>query len=158
MQVKTTGTRFEFFLEGPISEKTGIYDYNIKNATEVVVDMEKVTFINSIGVKNWILWTNKVPTGCKIELTKCPFVIINQITMVHGFLPKSARVQSFFAPYICDCGAEANMLFRRGTEFEYAQNGEKEKFAAPEVPCKKCSSKMEPDFIDKKIVGFLNPA
>lgn len=158
MQVKTTGSKYEFFLEGPISEKTGLYDYVIKNATEVIVDLDKVTFINSIGVKNWISWTMKIPTGCKLQLTRCPFVIINQINMVHGFLPKTATVESFYAPYVCECGAEANLLFQRGKEYEYPQNGEKERLDIPQtVPCKKCGKDMEPDFIEKKISGFINP-
>lgn len=158
MIVKTSGSRLEFFLEGPISEKTALYEYNIKNATEIIVDMEKVTFINSIGVKNWINWTLKVPPGCKLELLKCPFVIINQVNMVHGFLPKAARVQSFYAPYVCDsCNNEMNYLFQKGKDYEYKNGAEKEWIKIPEeLPCKKCGKTMEPDFIDKKIIGFLS--
>lgn len=156
MQVKITGTRFEFYLEGPISEKTPLYEYNIRNATEVHVDMEKVTFINSIGVRNWILWTCKLHEGIRFTLAKCPFVIVNQINTVHGFLPKTARIESFFAPYICECGAETTLLFQRGKEYEYPQNGEEGKVNFPkEIPCTKCSNKMEPDFLEKKIFGVL---
>ncbi|MGE5086744.1 MAG: hypothetical protein ACM3MG_10620, partial [Bacillota bacterium] len=97
MEVKVTGTKYELFLEGPISEKTSIYDYNLKNATEVVLDMQKVTFINSIGVKNWILWTMRVPETASMTLLNCPFVIVNQASMVNGFLPARARILSFYA-------------------------------------------------------------
>ncbi len=157
MNVKNpNSTRYEFFITGPISEKNDIFDYPIKNLTEIIVDMEKMTFINSIGVKNWINWSSKISVACKMELVKCPFVVINQVNIVHGFLPKHARIQSFYAPYYCECGAELNLLSQRGKEYEYSQNGEPEKINFPEeIPCKKCSGKLTPDFLPEKISKFL---
>lgn len=157
MEVKVNGRAMEFILEGPISEKTALYDYDIRAAQQIIVNMDKVTFINSIGVKNWILWTGKVPAQCSLELTHCPFVIVNQINMVLGFLPGKARVQSFYAPYISDSGTEMNVLFHRGKDYEYAQNGAPPKINIPESFINpKNQEAMEPDFILDKVTKFLS--
>ncbi len=119
--------------------------------------MEKVTFINSIGVKSWISWHLKILVGCKLEIVHAPFVIINQINIVHGFYLKRGVCNRSMRLTPCDCGNEMNYLFQRGKDFEYKDGANKEWINIPEtLPCKKCGKSMEPDFIDKKIVGFLS--
>jgi len=158
MEVKVTGTKHELFLEGPISEKTTIYDYNLKNATEVVLDMQKVTFINSIGVKNWILWTMRVPDVASITLLNCPFVIVNQASMVQGFLPVRARIHSFYAPFVCpDCGAEHVEKLFMGKHYHYVGSEKGRSIELPIINCPKCKAEMEADFIEAKTFAFLDP-
>lgn len=158
MQAKVTGGKYEFYVEGSIGEKNALFDYVIKAPTDILVDMDKVTVINSIGVKNWINWCLKVGPSPKLELQKCPFVIISQVNMVFGFLPKHARINSFYALYACGCRAEEKVLFERGKHFKYADHGEKAWFDFPEeIPCKKCGKTMEADFFPEKITKFLTP-
>ncbi len=159
MITKVNGTRHELILEGPISEKTAIFDYNISQATEVDINMEKVTFINSIGVKNWINWAINLSPRCRVSLRKCPYVIVNQVNIVQGFLPHNAKIESFIAPYLCDqCGLEAHILTERGKDYEYATETHP-KFARvmTNLPCTKCKGIMEPDFIVEKTFSFLSP-
>ncbi|WP_413560380.1 hypothetical protein [Bdellovibrio sp. HCB209] len=159
MDVKVQGSSYEMFLEGPISEKTALYDYNIKNATELILNLEKVTFINSIGVKNWINWTLKIPSQATITLIKCPFVIVNQVNIVHGFLPNRARVQSFFAPFICEsCSTEKIELLEQNKHYTYADFANPATVTLPELTCPKCSEIMAPDFMEKKVFSMLNVA
>lgn len=147
----------EFHLEGPISEKTEIFNHDLRKATSLTLNLQKVTFINSIGVKNWIIWMMSAPANCKIELHHCPFVIISQINMVQGFLPKTARVQSFYAPYVNEDGKELVKLLTRGVDYEYATDSTPamkkftEEFVDP-----KTNQKYEPDFIPDKITKFLS--
>ncbi len=158
MQVKQTGSKFEFSIEGAISEKCPLFDYSITDATEIILDLEKMTFINSIGVKNWINWTFKIPSQCKLELHKCPFVIINQVNIVQGFLPKQARIQSFFAPYISESGEEMTILCQRGTHYEYASPGFPPRLDIPETITSSDNEEFEPDFVLSKISKFLDPS
>lgn len=156
MKVNVNDRSFEFILEGPISEKTEIFEYDIRIAHEIKVDMEKVTFINSIGVKNWLQWAARIPNRATVTLYKCPFVIINQINMVQGFLPTGGRVQSFYAPYISNSGTEMTVLFERGREYDYAENGKPERIAFPETLVHpKNQEAMEPDFVISKVAQFL---
>lgn len=159
MQSKVNGSLHEITLEGPISEKTEIYDYDLSNASEILINMEKVTFINSIGVKNWITWVLKIPHRCKVRLEKCPFVITNQVNIVQGFLPRNSQIESFNAPYICDsCGQEKYFMLSLGKEYEYATATSPKAVNLPEeVSCSKCGDFMEPDFLVEKTFSFLNP-
>lgn len=147
----------EFHLEGPISEKTEIFSHDVRKATSLTLDLHRVTFINSIGVKNWITWMMSVPASCKIELRNCPFVIISQINMVQGFLPKTARVQSFFAPYVDENGGELIRHLTRGVDYEYAEGATPamlafvENYIDPQT-----KQEYEPDFVPNKITKFLS--
>lgn len=158
MQAKVTGTRHELILEGPISEKTTIFEHPVKTATEIVLDMEKVTFINSIGVKNWINWSLNLPLTCKVSILKCPYVIVNQVNIVEGFLPRNGKIESFVAPYLCEeCSFETNVMAIRGKDYDYAtETSEKYIKLALEMPCPKCRAKMEPDFVVEKAFSFLD--
>ena len=159
MQKKVNGNITEYIMEGPISEKTEIFDQQIPNAlgSEIKVNMDKVTFINSIGVKNWINWTMKIPRTVKFTLEKCPYVIINQVNMVHGFVPEHATIESFVAPFICNsCQFEKPLMATLGKEYSYAAPGVERQINLPEdMACPKCKAIMEPDFFEEKIFGFL---
>lgn len=158
MEVKINGTRHELIMEGPISEKTTLYSHDMRGATEILINMEKVTFINSIGVKNWINWTMKIPSMCKVRLAKCPFVIINQANIVHGFLPKHCTIESFIAPFACtSCGHEKLIDLTVGQEYQYKTATEPKFLKLPEeILCNKCGDFMEADFLIEKSFMFLN--
>ncbi|HEX7672653.1 MAG TPA: hypothetical protein VF412_00710 [Bdellovibrio sp.] len=159
MEIKVVGTQHQLFLEGPISEKTAIYEYELKGATELLINMEKVTFINSIGVKNWITWSMKIPSICKIRLEMCPFVIVNQVNIVQGFLPRQGSIESFIAPYMCEtCGVEKTTVLKRGEHFQYASSEGPKFLNLPEdIFCPKCKMNMEPDFLIERVFAFLTP-
>jgi hypothetical protein len=144
-------------LEGPISENTELFSLPIKSEPLVEVDMQKVTFINSIGVKNWITWTNKIPSQNTVELQFCPTVIANQASSVHGFLPKNFYIKSFYAPFLCpDCSKDTTQLLERGKHFEFATKADAEWVKLPEkIMCPKCKNEMEPDFVEKRMFAFL---
>lgn len=153
---KANGDAIEVFLEGPISEKTEIFDIKIQNFKDIKLNMAKVTFINSIGVKNWISWTMKMATGAKLTLEECPYVIVNQVNIVHGFVPKSTVITSFFAPFLCDeCSHEQVLKLEHGVHYKYAQHQLPHEVNLPEVICAKCGAVMEPDFMVDKTFGFL---
>lgn len=143
---------------GPISEKNALFDMTVGSLTEVTIDLSKMTFVNSIGVKNWMTWLYKVPTSSRVYLYHCPLVMVNQASTVAGFLSEYAFIMSFSAPYLCEkCGAEKYITLERGKDFEYALKGAPSWFKAEvEIPCHKCSAALEPDYIVAKTFSFLN--
>jgi hypothetical protein len=145
-------------LEGPVGEYTPLFTLPIKEAKEVRVDMTKTTYINSVGVKHWILWTSRIPRDCEVKLFNCPFVIVSQANIVMGFLVPQIKVESFRAPFVCeDCNYEEIRTLSRGQEYEYATPMIPAKLNLPEhFNCPKCKKdSVEPDFMPEKAFKFL---
>ncbi|MEK2690813.1 hypothetical protein [Bdellovibrio sp. GT3] len=156
MNYKTNGDAIEIFLEGPISEKTELFDVKIQNFKNIKLNLSKVTFINSIGVKNWISWTVRFSLGTKLVMEECPYVIVNQVNIVHGFVPKGTVIASFIAPFLCEsCAFEMTMKLENDVHYKYAVNQLPHEVHLPDLTCTKCASPMEPDFMVEKIFSFL---
>lgn len=139
---------------GPMGETTPLFDLRVDNQTEVHLDLSKMTFITSVGVKNWIGWTMKMPASSRIVLCECPYVIINQINTVHGFLPAGSEVKSFHAPFACEkCGTEVSHRLELGKDYDYVPVGHRH--LVPELPCPKCGEILEPDFDPARSLRFM---
>lgn len=157
MSTKINGSLIEISLEGPISEKASLFDINLQAFKEIKINLSKVTFINSIGVKNWILWTCRLPQNAKLYLDECPFVIVNQINIVQGFIPKNAVVTSFLAPFLCEkCSHEETIKLSQNVHYFYTSDQSAASVQIPEnLTCTKCRGTLEPDFLLEKTFGFI---
>lgn len=137
-------------LKGNIDEDANFAPPDIAGAGAVVLDLEGVNAINSVGIREWIKWVKAFPTTLQLSVRKCPKIIVDQINMVAGFLPTHAVVESFFVPYYSDSsGNEKMVLFENGKEFS---NGEVN--APPEVK-DDSGEVMEMDVIEAKYFKFL---
>ena len=83
---------------------------------DVNIDLAKVTYINSFGVKNWCNWINGF-SGLKISLDKCPFAFIQAINMVPEMLPSFVSVDSFEVPCVDAEEEEFEIILVRGEHF-----------------------------------------
>lgn len=147
---KSEGANTVFELSGNIDEDAnfGIPDVT---ASAVVLDLEKVTAINSVGIREWIKWVKSFPASAKLAVRRCPKIIVDQINMVAGFLPQDTVVQSFFVPYYADSsGNEKMVLFENGKEFG------PEGLNPPETVTDDSGEPMEMDVIEAKYFKFLN--
>ncbi len=139
---------------GPVGETTPLFELRVDTKTELRLDLSKMSFITSVGVKNWIAWNLKIPASSRLSLIDCPFVIINQINTVHGFLPAGSEVKSFYAPFVCEkCGAEASHRLELGVHYDYVPVGHRH--LLPEFPCPKCGEPLEPDFDPARALRFM---
>ena len=146
-------------IEGAIGESTPFFLRPLKEVVSIDLDMSKVTYINSVGVKQWILWTMKIPKGCIVTLRNCPYVIVSQAGIVLGFITPNMRIASFRAPYICeDCGFEEVRLLEMGKDYFYSTATEpKRVHLNPDNICVKCkSTNVEHDFLIDKTFKFLS--
>jgi len=77
----------------------------------LVLDLGGVTFINSLGVRDWIrMQAGAQRAGIVVELRRVVEPLIHQLNMIIA-TRGAARVTSFFAPYACDgCGREDSLL------------------------------------------------
>jgi anti-anti-sigma regulatory factor len=138
-----------YYFEGAIDENAALTP--LKDAPEpIIIDMGKVTVINSVGIRNMVLlvkgWGKK-----KIIYRNCPVAFIDAISMVTALLGEygNGTVESLFMPIFCgSCDYEEE----RFIESKSVLNGTI--FTEPLGRCRKCGDLME---VDAEFLRFLNP-
>ena len=71
-------------------------------ADQLVLDLGAVTYINSIGVREWCrMQSEAVAARVRVELRRVVEVMVNQLNIVKAARGNSI-VTSFYAPYICN--------------------------------------------------------
>jgi hypothetical protein len=149
LKLRNEGSIYFLDIHGIMDEDLSYSDLNISNPSELVISFEKVLSINSCGIREWIRWLMLQP-NLKITYRLCPKVVVDQINMVDGFLPKNGAVESFFVPYYSEeTGNEMQVLFSFGKEFDH--NG----LRPPEVVKDPAGNAMEMDVIESKYFRFL---
>lgn len=135
---------------GFIDEDTVFPSLDLKGCNGITVDWQGAKGINSCGIREWLRWTEKLPNSVKLVFLNCPRIVVNQISMVKGFLPDTAVVQSLFVPYYCDhCDSVTSVLFRQGVEFN------SDTINPPSaVVCGKCGANTEIDVVPSKYFRF----
>jgi len=78
---------------------------------KVLIDLEGVTSINSMGVRVWLNFMKSFRLTHEITLLKCPVDLVMQINMIPAFLGMG-QVETFYAPYFCEsCNRSYQTLF-----------------------------------------------
>ena len=150
------GDTLQVMVSGYIGEGAQLFDLNFAGVKKVAFDLKGVTYLNSVGVKNWIIWTGRFPPTTEITMHNCPTLIIAQVNMVVGFLPNNGTVESLTAPMICeDSNKEEAVKLTRGKEYQYASANESYRLQLPEVLCPKCKKPMVLDAVEAKFFNFL---
>lgn len=156
VDVKKEGDVLKISVSGYIGENAGLFELNFAGVKKIEIDLSGVSYINSVGVKNWINWTGRFLKALQVEFHNCPSLIVNQVNMVAGFLPNDGTVESLSAPFICDnCNREETIHLKRGTHYHYATMTEGYKYFPPTVICSKCKGPMELDAVEAKFFNFL---
>jgi anti-anti-sigma regulatory factor len=101
-------------------------------AGDVVIDASDVQRVTSFGVREWLAM-NEATRGAQVYLARCAEPIVNQLTMVRGFLG-NAKLISFQAPYACtSCGATWSRLIDADADADAITAGH-----APDADCPQC--------------------
>lgn len=104
-------------LIGPISETSDLSTVRLPPHMPVELDLAGVTSINSVGIRIFRDWATKV-SNATFHISYAPKVIIDQLNMITGMLPKQARVISFYVPYFSEeSGEERNVLYLTGEHY-----------------------------------------
>lgn len=111
-------------------------------------DFDKISMINSCGIREWIKFIEILPARCSIVYKNCPQIIIEQINMVHGFFREGSNIESFYAPYYCEkCGKEAKL---------HLKSDQVKNRKAPKANCPHCGNEdVEFDAIEGQYFSFL---
>ena len=145
-------------LTGAIDEDTEFAAVDTSSASAIIVDLNGVKSINSVGIREWLNWIRPLAEQKPLTLRNCPKSIVFQLNMVEGFLPKGGKVASFYVPYYCEkCDKESNILFNLGKEVSVDAGQVKVNFAisGSATGCAETPCQMEMDAAEAKYFQFL---
>jgi len=154
IDVSVFGAEHRVSLQGQIDERTNLDDLAVRLERRVIMDLEKVSFINSVGVREWIRMLRSLEDrGVFVRMKRCSEAMIHQMNMIVE-AKGNAEVESFFAPYLCEsCGYEGSMCLDVGENATQFRAGE-----APLLPCPECNGSMEFNEIPERYFLFLEDA
>jgi hypothetical protein len=118
----------------------------------LVLDLAGITFINSLGVRDWIrMQATATQTVVSIELRRVAEVLIHQLNMIIA-TRGTAKVTSFFAPYACDrCGREESLLVDA-----VANAAALGRLEPPPQTCPECGGPMAFNDFPERYFSFLS--
>lgn len=117
IESRKEGAEMRAALAGALDEETSLSGLSAQDCADMTVDLEGLTAINSIGIREWIRWVKGLG-AVKLRVRACPRVFVDQINMVAGMLPEGAIVESFYVPYHCEeQDAEIAVLWTRGVQY-----------------------------------------
>jgi anti-anti-sigma regulatory factor len=142
----------QLVLAGAIDETSGLVQLlSHAVANQLALDLAGITFINSLGVRDWIrMQAQASQAGIGVELRRVAEPIVHQLNMIIA-TRGSARVTSFFAPYACDaCGREESFLIDAVANAAQIANME-----PPPITCPECGAEMAFNDFPERYFSFL---
>jgi anti-anti-sigma regulatory factor len=139
-------------LSGAIDEAAGLTELVSRARDQrVVLDLAGVTFINSLGVRDWIRMQQAfTERRVEVALRAVSEPLVHQLNMIVA-TRGTARVLSFFAPYACDtCGREDSLLVDA-----VAHAAALSRLEAPPQTCAECGGVMAFNDFPERYFSFL---
>jgi hypothetical protein len=145
------GSSQVLLISGDLNEDASFAGLSIAVGMPIILDLEYVTSINSVGIREWIKWIKSLPSATPLRVRKCPKIVVDQVNMIAGFLPSGTVVESFFVPYFSEeTNSEKMVLFQLGKHYDAAGQ------LAPDEDVKDdAGNDMEMDVIAAKYFKFL---
>lgn len=155
-----TRGRMSIDVQGDVLVVTGAIDESADPAAllgrardgRLVLDLAGVTFINSLGVRDWIrMQAAAQRSGVAVELRRVAEPLVHQLNMIVA-TRGAARVTSFYAPYACDaCGREDSLLIDA-----VAHARGLTQMTAPPMTCPDCGAEMAFNDFPERYFSFLS--
>lgn len=154
--ISSTGGSCTIAFNGEIDESANFQNINLPDVNHLIIDLEKLTLLNSSGLRNWVLWTRGIKAAV-ITIRNCPSIAVHQVNVLEGFLPLRAVLESFELPYVCEsCGREERRWITRGKEF-MERTADKAEWVKYEenIKCQNCGQPAEVDVMPLRYFSFL---
>lgn len=108
-------------------------------AGDTAIDTARVTFVNSIGMREWVQLIRTLRGRGTVTLEAVSDRLMLQMTLLSEFRGAGIRIASFHAAYLCPaCGHEATPRIDA-----IAHAAELRALRPPRVPCAECGAAME---------------
>jgi hypothetical protein len=141
-----------FHFQGQIDEEAQFPQVS-SIADSVVIDLQQVSAINSVGIRAWIMWFSQFPQT-HFTFVNCPKALVMQMNMVEGFLPEKHDVLSLEVPFYCeDCDKEKEVLMTVGKEILLQEGQVKLNFDKSTICGEGCEPEL--DVSEVKFFRFL---
>lgn len=153
-RLQVRGSAGELALIGSIDESSDLLELLTRAKDKrLALDLGGVTFINSLGVRDWIrMMAAATDQGIEVDLRRVAEVLMHQLNMIVA-TRGTARVTSFFAPYACDaCGREDSLLIDVAATCAQLRT-----LQAPQLPCPECGAVMGFNDFPERYFSFLTP-
>lgn len=77
---------------------------SLANLKSLTFNLDGCRVINSSGIKKWVQLMSQLALedDLKIVLQNCHPLILDQINLIEGFLPKNAQVESLYVMLFCE--------------------------------------------------------
>ena len=140
-------------ISGAIDESAGLADLLARaQGGRLVLDLAGVTFINSLGVRDWIrMQAAARRSSVAVELRRVAEPLVHQLNMIIATRGAS-QVTSFYAPYACDaCGREDSLLIDA-----VAHARGLAEMTAPPMTCAECGAAMVFNDFPERYFLFLS--
>jgi hypothetical protein len=106
-------------------------------AGDVTIDTSGVTFINSVGMREWMRVIRALRERGTVTLEHVADVLMTQMNLIPEF--QGVVIASFHAHYVCPaCGNEAAPVVEVAVHAAQLR-----KMIAPNLPCPECASAMD---------------
>jgi hypothetical protein len=153
------GAEVTINLIGEMNEKANVTLPEMIEVTSVVFDFVHLKHLNSAGIRFWITLLGKLPSGSVVHFRNAPKFVVDQMSMVQGFMPSGSVVDSFEMPYFCDkCNKPDSEMLKAGVHFDQAVAGKPYALRLPKKTCGQVACEFEPDMMPKKYLKCLeNP-
>jgi len=137
-----------YIIAGDVDENFRQKEIPRLTSPKLHLHLKDVGNFNSVGIREWIQLIGDLSQHSKLLFHECSVSCIDQINMVPHSLG-GGKVESFFAPYYCDCGRETVKLIKVSEhEKELRQN------LAPHFLCE-CGKTLEFDALEETYFQFL---
>ena len=115
----------------------------------LIFSFKYVENINSLGIRNWILFVSKFSDERQLVFDECPFHLVSVMNMHPGFRGKS-QVRSFFGEFVCEgCNEDSSILFESAEGFEGIRK------RIDNARCDKCAAKLVLSEFEDAFLDFL---
>lgn len=151
MTIDTQGDAL--ILGGAIDEAAALHELiGRARGGRLVLDLAGVTFINSLGVRDWIrMQAAAQQANLAVELRRVSEPLVHQLNMIIA-TRGNAAVTSFFAPYACDaCGREDSLLVDA-----VAHHAGLTQLEPPPMTCPECGAQMAFNDFPERYFSFLS--
>ncbi|HEY4057087.1 MAG TPA: hypothetical protein VGM39_10790 [Kofleriaceae bacterium] len=141
-------------IAGAIDESAALHEMTSRaRGNRLVLDLAGVTFINSLGVRDWIRMQSAAQAAhLHVELRRVAEPLVHQLNMIIA-TRGNAAVTSFYAPYACDaCGREESLLIDA-----VANAAALTRLEAPPMTCPECGAQMAFNDFPERYFSFLTP-
>lgn len=139
-----------FTLDGDINQDSNLAGRFEVSANRVVVNCKGLRAINSIGVKEWILFFDALrQKGVELHFEECSSAMVYQVNLMPNFALLK-EVDSFYATFLCaKCESEELALL-------VPSKLNPQNLTLPAVACKKCGGACDLDELPEEYFSFLS--